>query len=179
MLNLRTLIALAALSSLVPLGAATGTKKTKASSSEKRPSHAAASSAAGKKTKGTTTASKGKSSKGRRAVAAQSATAPRQSAPSQERYREIQQALAERGYYDGAVDGVWNNSSVEALRRFQLDQNLEPDGKLGALSLIALGLGPKRTPLQLTSVPGSGTLQQPQQQQQYLGKPETTSPPTN
>jgi len=178
LLILRSLIALAALSSLVSLGAATGTKKTKASSSEKRSSHAAASSAAGKKTNGTTTASKGKSSKGHRAAATQSAAAPRQSAPSPERYREIQQALAERGYYDGAVDGTWNNSSVEALRRFQLDQNLDPDGKLGALSLIALGLGPKRTPLQMTSAPASGTLQQPQQQP-YLGKPETTSAPTN
>ena len=178
MLNLRTLIALAALSSLVPLGAAADTKKTKASSSEKRLSHGAATAAPHKKTKGTTTAAKGKSSKGHRAAATQTAAAPRQSAPSQERYREIQQALAERGYYDGSVDGVWNNSSVEALRRFQADQNLEPDGKLGALSLIALGLGPKRTPLQMTSVPGNGTLQQPQQQP-YLGKPEATSAPTN
>lgn len=177
MLNLRFLIALTALSSLVSLGAATSTKTTKASS-ETRSSHAAASSVAGKKTKGTATASKGKSSKGHRAAATQSAAAPRQSAPSPERYREIQQALAERGYYDGAVDGVWNNSSMEALRRFQLDQNLDPDGKLGALSLIALGLGPKRTPLQMTSAPGSSTAQQPQQQQ-YLGKPETTSAPTN
>jgi len=177
LLNLRSLIALAALSSLIPLGAATSTKKTKASS-EKRSSHAAASSAAGKKTKATATASKGKSSKGHHIAATQYAAAPRQSAPSPERYREIQQALAERGYYDGSVDGVWNNSSVEALRRFQVDQNLDPDGKLGALSLIALGLGPKRTPLQMTSAPGSATLQQPQQQP-YLGKPETTSAPTN
>jgi len=178
LLYLRTLIALAALSSLVASGAAADTKKTKSSSSEKRPSHGASSAATHKKSKGTTTATKGKSSKGHRAAATQSAAATRQSAPSQERYREIQQALAERGYYNGAVDGVWNNSSVEALRRFQVDQNLEPDGKLGALSLIALGLGPKRTPLQMTSVPGNGTLQQPQQQP-YLSKPETTSAPTN
>jgi len=179
LLNLRTLIALAALSSLVPLGAATAPKKTKASSSEKRPSHTTASQASRKKTKGTATASKGTPSKGRSFAAAQPASVSRQSAPSQERYREIQQALAERGYYDGAVDGVWNNSSVEALRRFQVDQNLDPDGKLGALSLIALGLGPKRTPLQMTSAPGSATLQQQGQQQQYWSKPETTSAPTN
>jgi len=84
---------------------------------------------------------------------------------------EIQQALAERGYYDGPVDGAWNASSIEALRKFQADQNLDPDGKLGALSLIALGLGPKRTPLQLTSTDGNGggVLQQPQ----YLGKPDS------
>ena len=57
---------------------------------------------------------------------------------------EIQQALAERGFYEGPVDGHWNASCVEALKRFQADQNLSPDGKLGSLSLIALGLGPKR-----------------------------------
>jgi murein L,D-transpeptidase YcbB/YkuD len=34
---------------------------------------------------------------------------------------------------------------VDALKRFQSEQNLTPDGKIGSLSLIALGLGPKRT----------------------------------
>lgn len=57
---------------------------------------------------------------------------------------EIQQALADKGYYDGPVDGVWRSECVDALKRFQQNENLEPDGKLGALSLIALGLGPKR-----------------------------------
>jgi len=32
---------------------------------------------------------------------------------------------------------------VEALRRFQQEQNLDPTGKINSLSLIALGLGPK------------------------------------
>jgi hypothetical protein len=31
------------------------------------------------------------------------------------------------------------------LRRFQREQNLGDDGKIGSLSLIALGLGPKRS----------------------------------
>jgi len=33
---------------------------------------------------------------------------------------------------------------VDALKRFQHDQSLIEDGKIGSLSLIALGLGPKR-----------------------------------
>ena len=33
---------------------------------------------------------------------------------------------------------------MDALKRFQHDQNLPEDGKVGSLSLIALGLGPKR-----------------------------------
>jgi len=67
-----------------------------------------------------------------------------QSAPTPGRYQEIQQALASRGYYTGPVDGKWNSDSVDALKRFQTDQNLTPDGKLTSLSLIAMGLGPRR-----------------------------------
>ena len=65
--------------------------------------------------------------------------------PSPERYKEIQQALADKGYFSGAPDGVWGASSTDALKRFQHDQNLYEDGKVDSLSLIALGLGPKRT----------------------------------
>jgi hypothetical protein len=68
-----------------------------------------------------------------------------QAQPTADRYREIQQALAERGYLQSEPSGAWNAESVEAMRRFQKDQNLDPSGKLDSLSLIALGLGPKRT----------------------------------
>jgi N-acetylmuramoyl-L-alanine amidase len=66
---------------------------------------------------------------------------------------EIQQALASRGFYSGPADGVWNADCVQALKRFQEAQNLSPDGKLGALSLIALGLGPNRASNVLVPVP--------------------------
>jgi len=33
---------------------------------------------------------------------------------------------------------------VEALKRFQASQNIDANGKINSLSLIALGLGPKR-----------------------------------
>ena len=68
-----------------------------------------------------------------------------QRTPTPERYRDIQQALATKGYLQtGSPSGVWDNSSVEALKKFQQDQNLEPSGKIDSLSLIALGLGPRR-----------------------------------
>jgi peptidoglycan hydrolase-like protein with peptidoglycan-binding domain len=67
-----------------------------------------------------------------------------QQQPTTDRYRQIQQALADRGYFQGPTDGMWGAESVEALKRFQTDQNLDADGKIGALSLIALGLGPRR-----------------------------------
>jgi peptidoglycan hydrolase-like protein with peptidoglycan-binding domain len=66
-------------------------------------------------------------------------------APTAERYKEIQSSLASKGYLNHPANGVWDSQSTEALRRFQQDQNLEPTGKLNALSLIALGLGAKRT----------------------------------
>ena len=63
--------------------------------------------------------------------------------PDPQRYQEIQQALADRGYFKGQVNGQWNDDSVDALKRFQADQKLENDGKINSLTLIGLGLGPK------------------------------------
>lgn len=68
--------------------------------------------------------------------------------PTPERYKEIQQALASRGYFTAEPDGNWGPASTEALKRFQHDQKLVEDGKIGSLSLIALGLGPKREPVE-------------------------------
>ena len=67
-----------------------------------------------------------------------------QQVPTPERYRRIQQALVEKGYLTGPPNGVWGPESMEAMKRFQKDQNLEPSGKLTSLSLIALGLGPRQ-----------------------------------
>ena len=69
----------------------------------------------------------------------------RQTVPSSDRYREIQNALASRGFLSPEqATGSWNQTSTDALRRFQEEQNLEASGKVNSLSLIALGLGPKR-----------------------------------
>jgi peptidoglycan hydrolase-like protein with peptidoglycan-binding domain len=76
--------------------------------------------------------------------AAPPARPPAQQHPTTERYKEIQQALMDRGYFRGPVDGNWGPESEAALQRFQHDQNLDEDGKIGSLSLIALGLGPRR-----------------------------------
>ncbi len=72
-----------------------------------------------------------------------SVSARAQQHPTTERYQQIQQALVDRGYMELA-DGNWTGDSVIALKKFQQDQDLNPDGKLGALSLMALGLGPRR-----------------------------------
>jgi Putative peptidoglycan binding domain len=69
----------------------------------------------------------------------------RQMTPTPERYKEIQDALVSRGFLSGEdANGTWGASSSEALKRFQAEQNIEANGKINSLSLIALGLGPKR-----------------------------------
>lgn len=90
------------------------------------------------------TSAKARAGTKKQATRARRASPPRQSAPTPERYREIQQALVDKGYEAGAVDGEWGPEWVDALKRFQGEQNLSVDGKLGSLSLIALGLGPNR-----------------------------------
>lgn len=80
---------------------------------------------------------------GRKRAAAQSRPRTQQQ-PEPARIREIQQALAARGY---AVEptGVWDAATVEAIKKFQEDHNitnLSGRGKLDPLTLIALGLGP-------------------------------------
>jgi hypothetical protein len=68
----------------------------------------------------------------------------RQLAPTPERYREIQGALAAKGYLKPEdANGSWNQASVDALTKFQSEQNLGSTGKINSLSLIALGLGPR------------------------------------
>jgi hypothetical protein len=67
----------------------------------------------------------------------------RQMGPTPERYKEIQQALVDKGYLKSEPNGVWDAESTDALQRFQTDKKLSPTGKLSSASLIALGLGPK------------------------------------
>jgi hypothetical protein len=88
-----------------------------------------------------------KTKKGSRYAKARPSGPPRQQAPTADRYAEIQRALAEKGYYTGPVTGQWNADSTDALKRFQADHKLTVDGKIGAKSLIELGLGPKRDAL--------------------------------
>ena len=98
---------------------------------------------------------KSKSSKGKSAKNRSSKRTRRsyQQAPTPERYREIQQALASKGYLHSEPTGKWDADSADALKRFQAEQHLTPDGKIKSLSLIALGLGPKRLTAQSHAAP--------------------------
>jgi peptidoglycan hydrolase-like protein with peptidoglycan-binding domain len=86
----------------------------------------------------------------------------RQMGPTADRYRQIQQALIDKGYMQGSATGAWEQDSVAALRQFQMDQKLEVSGKINALTLIRLGLGPKRDPaVQNGQLPVAGSKTEP------------------
>jgi peptidoglycan hydrolase-like protein with peptidoglycan-binding domain len=64
-----------------------------------------------------------------------------QKAPAPERISEIQQALAKDGSFSGTPSGKWDDSTVEAMKKFQAGHGLNPSGKLDAPTLNKLGLG--------------------------------------
>lgn len=52
--------------------------------------------------------------------------------------RAVQELLGLLSYFQGASDGVYGPISAEAVRRFQADQGLAPDGIVGPLTYDAL-----------------------------------------
>ena len=79
---------------------------------------------------------------GRRNVSKRSRRRERgQKAPTSDRITEIQQALAKDGSFTGTPSGKWDDSTAEAMRKFQAGHGLNPTGKLDALTLQKLGLG--------------------------------------
>jgi peptidoglycan hydrolase-like protein with peptidoglycan-binding domain len=64
-----------------------------------------------------------------------------QAAPTSDRISEIQEALANRGVFNGTPSGKWDDSTVAAMKKFQSSNGLDPSGKLDALTLQKLGFG--------------------------------------
>src|SRR5215813_8497443 len=64
-----------------------------------------------------------------------------QKTPTADRISEIQTALAKDGSYTGATTGKWDDSTVEAMKKYQVSHVLNPSGKLDAKTLQKLGLG--------------------------------------
>ena len=64
-----------------------------------------------------------------------------QTAPTPERITEIQEALAKNGAFEGTPSGKWDDSTAEAMRKFQAAHGLNATGKLDAPTLNQLGLG--------------------------------------
>jgi peptidoglycan hydrolase-like protein with peptidoglycan-binding domain len=64
-----------------------------------------------------------------------------QTAPTSDRISEIQQALSKDGSFGGTANGKWDDSTVDAMRKFQGTHGLNPSGRLDAPTLQKLGLG--------------------------------------
>jgi peptidoglycan hydrolase-like protein with peptidoglycan-binding domain len=125
----------------------TGLAATTKSKAKKAPAKKAAVSKAKPKAKPKTSAAKSSKTK-RKAASSRSRRRRvtwrnRQQKPTRERYKEIQQALIEKGYLKSEASGVWDSDTVAAMKHFQTDQNFSATGKITAASLIALGLGAK------------------------------------
>ena len=52
----------------------------------------------------------------------------------------IQKALKNRGYYTGAIDGIYGTGTKNAVINFQRDNGLSADGIAGKRTLAALGI---------------------------------------
>lgn len=114
--------------------------------------------------KPTATAAQSTKKKSTKSAKSRSRSSSSQQKPDAARIREIQEALATRGY-NVEVSGSWGPQSVEALKKFQEDKNitnLTGRGKLDSLTLIALGLGPSRSPA-ATGTPAAGPAPEPKQ----------------
>lgn len=53
---------------------------------------------------------------------------------------QVQTILKNQGFYNGAIDGKFGSATEAAVKAFQRDRGLTPDGKVGTLTLKALGL---------------------------------------
>jgi peptidoglycan hydrolase-like protein with peptidoglycan-binding domain len=116
-----------------------GKASTKKTASTKKAAPAMAAASKGGATKKASSAKRGKK------AGPKVTWRNRQTSPAPERYKEIQDALAAKGYLKPEdANGTWGPGSADALKKFQQEQNIEATGKINSLSLIALGLGPKR-----------------------------------
>lgn len=59
-----------------------------------------------------------------------------------QRAQEIQEALIREHYLDGKATGVWNDSTQQAMQRYQADNGWQSKTTPDARALIKLGLGP-------------------------------------
>jgi murein L,D-transpeptidase YcbB/YkuD len=117
----------------------TSTHTSGATTTHKSSSTTAAHTTTTGKTKTTTTSSKGAHGKGSSKRPMKKVKG--QAAPTPERVNEIQEALARNGAYEGTSSGKWDDSTTEAMRKFQATHGLNPTGKLDAPTLQKLGFG--------------------------------------
>lgn len=70
-------------------------------------------------------------------------------AQSHSTIQAVQQALKDKGFDPGSVDGVNGSATRAAIKKFQAQQNLTADGRLGPKTLDALGIKDAKAQTQL------------------------------
>jgi peptidoglycan hydrolase-like protein with peptidoglycan-binding domain len=116
--------------------------------------HSTSSSAKGSATAKSTSSKSGKSSTKK---TTKTKKVKGQAVPAPERITEIQDELAKRGAFIGTSSGKFDDSTSEALRKFQANNHLNPTGKIDALTLQKLGLGSETAGLAAPTPPPNST----------------------
>lgn len=126
--------------------ASASAKNARTSSSSAAKPHAASHPAAGAHPK-STTASAAHNGKSKYASARKNGkrktTARGQQKIDTERAQAIQEALIREHYLSGEAAGRWDQSSEEAMRRYQADHGWQSKTVPDSRALISLGLGPR------------------------------------
>jgi uncharacterized low-complexity protein len=141
---MRSILSYAAMAAMIALGWSAGGTAAVQQTTPAKKTAAKKKATPGRKGAATKSASsRGKKTPGKRGVTWRN----RQMSPTPDRYREIQGALASKGFLKPEdATGTWNQTSSDAMKKFQTEQNLDSTGKINSLSLIALGLGPHHDP---------------------------------
>jgi peptidoglycan hydrolase-like protein with peptidoglycan-binding domain len=105
----------------------------------------------------TTTRTTKKSSKTRKSSSRKSNRVKGQAAPTPDRINDIQGALAKNGAYTGSPTGKWDDSTAEAMKKFQASHGLNPTGKMDALTLQKLGFGSETAGMGVPTPPPNST----------------------
>ena len=104
-----------------------------------RPASAQASSSSTKNSSSTT--KKKKAAASAKSKSKKSSRVKAQAAPTPDRIKEIQTALQKDGSYDGEPTGKWDAATMDAMRKYQDKNGMNPTGKIDAVTLNKLGLG--------------------------------------
>jgi peptidoglycan hydrolase-like protein with peptidoglycan-binding domain len=105
----------------------------------------------------TTTGTAKKSSKTGKSTGKKGKRVKGQAVPTTDRINEIQGALVKNGAYSGEPSGKWDDSTIEAMKKFQASQRLNPTGKMDALTLQKLGLGSETAGMGVPTPPPNST----------------------
>lgn len=81
----------------------------------------------------------------------------RQPALSQEKIKQVEQALKDSGHDPGVVDGVMDQQTREALISFQKRNNLPTTGQIDEQTAQRLGVMIEERPATSPRAPGEGT----------------------